>query len=713
MVLRVTLGFVFVLMGMETELAYSQEATPRGKALIRDYFKRQVDEIADSCLSDIHSREDWEKKRPEYRRQFLEMMGLWPLPPKTDLKATITGKVESEKFTIEKIHFQSRPGLYVTGNLYIPKNIKSPAPTILYVCGHARTIKDGVSYGHHVNYQHHPRWFAEHGYVCFIIDTLQLGEVQGIHHGTWPKHKMWWWQTLGYTPAGVECWNAMRALDYLESRPEVDAKRIGVTGRSGGGATSWWLAAADDRPACINPVAGITDLRSHLVSGIAPRFQEGVISGHCDCMYLVNTYRWDFPSVAALCAPRPLMLANSDADTIFPQPGYRTIVEKVRKIYKFYGAGDKFVLLETKGPHKDTRELRLGAYSWMNRWLKQAGQLPKDLKPAVSEEDRPRFTPEELKVFAQLPKDARNAVIHESFIPAATPELPKDPQKVESWWKEKQEEWKKLLTKKVFSGWPKNPPPLETKKTHDVTRKNLRLRAFDFTSEENVELQVWLLTAARTEKPSLVVLNALDEKGWQELGQELGNEFSQELGLAKPTPENPEKWDQLCRVLEKFGWGYAFIVPRGIGPTRWAEPGTLTEYHYKRRFALVGQTLDGQRVWDVRRAFAVLRSLPELKKVPLWLQGKRDLAGIVLYAAIFEPEVARLDLWEMPTTHKKGPTLLNIRKFFDVPQGVALAFPCRVYIYVRDEGEMQNWHWPLQLQKSLNQQHLKLRIVGP
>src|SRR5262249_46856047 len=126
---------------------------------------------------------------------------------------------------------------------------------------------------------------------CLILDTLQLGEIPGIHHGSFPQHKMWWWHTLGYTPAGIECWNGMRALDYLQTRKEVDPKRIGVTGRSGGGATSWWVAAADERVQCIVPVAGIADLQAHLIGetpvhkGTPPRFEKGVVSGHCDCMY--------------------------------------------------------------------------------------------------------------------------------------------------------------------------------------------------------------------------------------------------------------------------------------------------------------------------------------------------------------------------------------------------------------------------------------------
>src|SRR5215831_5009614 len=165
--------------------------TERGDRLLDAYFRRQVQSIADAALADIKTRADWEKKRPELRRQFLEMMGLWPLPPRGDLKPVVTGKVETDHFTVEKLHFQSVPGLYVTANLYLPKKRGGPAPAVLYLCGHANTVLDQVSYGSKVNYQYHPAWFAAHGYVCLILDTLQLGEAQGLHHGT-HRFNMWW-----------------------------------------------------------------------------------------------------------------------------------------------------------------------------------------------------------------------------------------------------------------------------------------------------------------------------------------------------------------------------------------------------------------------------------------------------------------------------------------------------------------------------------------
>jgi cephalosporin-C deacetylase-like acetyl esterase len=682
--------------------------TSRGDRLVDAYFKRQVQRIADAALADVRDRADWEKKRPELRRQFLDMMGLWPLPPRTDLKPVVTGTLDAPSFTVEKLHFQSAPGLYVTANLYLPKHAKPPVPAVLYVCGHGPTIVDGVSYGNKVTYQHHPAWFAENGYACLIVDSLELGEIRGIHHGTY-REGMWWWQTLGYTPAGIECWNAMRALDYLQSRKEVDPKRLGVTGRSGGGATSWWLAAADDRVQCIVPVAGIGDLQAHLVEGVAPRYRHGVLAGHCDCMYFVNTYRWDFTQVMALCAPRPLLLGNSDADAIFPVAGYRRMVEKVRHIYDLYGASDKFALLETSGPHKDTPELRRGAYLWMNRWLEgDAGE--------VTEREPTPFKPQQLKVFGRFPDDAANATIHESFIRPGHPDLPRVPEVARQWWAGQSKEWMQSLRERVFHGWPENPPPLNPRPANDVTHDGLRLRAFDFTSEEEVELRLWLLTAAKVEKPSSIVVTVADEPAWRQWVNALGLAFQVPL-LENVAPHlDPAKFEQNRRTLEYYKWAFALVAPRGVGPTRWAETenvnGRLVPKQVARRFALVGQTLDGQRVWDVRRALAVLRGLPECKDVPISLQGKGDAAGVALYAAIFEPSVTQIDLAGLPASHRQGPIFLNVRRILDTPQAVALAFPREIHLLVKDEEQARAWEWPRQLQKALGHEHMHLEITG-
>jgi hypothetical protein len=158
------------------------------------------------------------------------------------------------------------------------------------------------------------------------------------------------------------------------------------------------------------------------------------------------------------------------------------------------------------------------------------------------------------------------------------------------------------------------------------------------------------------------------------------------------------------------------VAPRGVGPTRWSEvsafDGKPNGQHIRRRFALLGQTLDGQRVWDVRRGIACLQTLPELADVPLWLQGHGTMAGIALYATLFEPGVSRIDLWHPPPSHREGPTFLNVRRILDMPQAVALAYPRNIRLYVKDDAEAAAWEWPLQLQTALGRDYLQVRRVG-
>ena len=282
---------------------------PRGNAMLADYFAREVSALESRPLAVPSSAEQWDMIRLGLRKQLAEMLGLDPMPERTPLHVTKTGEVQGDGFVVENLSYQSMPGLYVTANLYRPEKSSGRLPAILYVCGHSNATKDGVSLGNKTGYQHHGAWFARHGYVCLTIDTVQLGEIRGEHQGTSARGR-WWWVSRGYTPAGAEAWNGIRGLDYLISRDDVDADRIGVTGRSGGGAYAWSIAALDDRVKVAAPTAGITTLHNHVI--------DGVIEGHCDCMFMVNTYRWDYDKVAALVAPRPLLISNTDKDRIFP-----------------------------------------------------------------------------------------------------------------------------------------------------------------------------------------------------------------------------------------------------------------------------------------------------------------------------------------------------------------------------------------------------------
>lgn len=258
---------------------------------IRNYLMDAAGRISEQALTGINTIKDWEKIRLQRYHEFLESMGIEHMPPagmRSELNVQITGTIQKEGYRIEKLYYESLPGLYVPANLYIPDNIKEPAPAILYVCGHAPEQK--------VYYQAYPRKFVQLGFVCLIIETIQYGEVLGEHHGCYTRG--WFnWYSRGYTPAGSELWNAIRALDLLSERPEVDPERLGVAGRSGGGAQSWFIAAADPRVKVAAPAAGATTLNEQILTRSIDR--------HCDCMVPINTFCRDFQDIGALIAPRP------------------------------------------------------------------------------------------------------------------------------------------------------------------------------------------------------------------------------------------------------------------------------------------------------------------------------------------------------------------------------------------------------------------------
>jgi dienelactone hydrolase len=640
---------------------YALPAESPGDRMLAESFRAETAKLAGRCLAEIKSLEDWTAHRETYRRQLFEMLSLDPQPPRSDLKAVVTGKVERDDFTVENLHFQSRPGLYVTANLYLPKNLTRPAPTILYLSGHGPVISNGVSYGNKVAYQHHGAWFARNGYICLVLDTLQLGEILGLHHGT-HREGMWWWNSRGYTPAGVEAWNCIRALDYLSTRPEVDTNRFGATGRSGGGAYSWWIAALDDRIKAAAPVAGITDLHNHVV--------DGTVEGHCDCMFTVNTYRWDYPQVAALVAPRPLLIVNTDADSIFPLDGVQRTHAQVRRIYELHKASDKLGLVIGPGPHKDTQDLQVPVFRWFNKHLK--GEDPVIEMAAVK-----FFTPEQLKVFATLPKDSINTNIHETFVPTApAPALPKNKEE----WARQRDGWLAALKEKCFASWPEESGPLRLEQKFSATRDELTLQAFDFDSEPEIRMRFYVLTGAGAERVQSTFLRAGDdnELGWRVETASLRAAFEVEM-MEEIPPINPYKRETAeielkpyQHLLKNKKTAMIFFSPRGIGLTTWSGDARR-QTQIRRRFMLLGQTLDGMRVWDIRRACQALRLLPFLAKSRLELSGTDGTGINVLYATLFESRIDGLMLNSLPWSHRTGPDYLNVLRVIDVPQAVAMA----------------------------------------
>jgi len=597
------------------------------QAMMQSFLKQEAVRLDAKFLDGVTNRQQWEAQRSELHREYLDMLGLWPLPERTPLQPVVAGVLEREEgFRVEKLHFQSRPHLYVTGNLYLPKDAKPGAklPAVLYVCGHSGRGRDGNK----TAFQHHGMWFATHGYACLLIDTLQLGEIAAIHHGTY-RYDRWWWQARGYTPAGVECWNGIRAIDYLQSRPEVDPERIAVTGISGGGAATFWIAAADDRVKVAVPVSGMGDLEDYV--------GEKVVNGHCDCMFLINTFQWPWTQIAALVAPRPMLFENSGHDTIFPMNGNDRIRARLERLYGFYtNRTDRlFDIGVTPGGHDDNVELRLMAYRWINRFLKG------DDKP-VTEPELPKIEGKLLRAFPdELPADEINTKIDESFVPLAAAAFPQTSQEFGSWRDKKLAELRRI----VFRGL--------TEQIDSRSRLKFSGRKEEsgvLTSEPGISVP-WKYFPARGGR-------AGDVRWLVVLGEE-------------DSLDGKPDW-----LTKAVGDSAVFLVaPRGSGPLHWPDPAP---YYVRRSLPLLGRTTDSCQLADVLAAVAEVLNAQRGAK---WnIIGHRKAGVIAGYAALLEPRLGGVTAIDPPTTHRDGPVFLNVLRVLDVPEALGLIAPRPLHI---------------------------------
>jgi hypothetical protein len=291
------------------------------------------------------------------------------------------------------------------------------------------------------------------------------------------------------------------------------------------------------------------------------------------------------------------------------------------------------------------------------------------------------FTPAQLKVFDQLPADEVNTRIQELFVPKAKP-----PPEVQS--EEGRKQWRDRclaeLKVKTFGGWPAQEPPLELRRVFSARRAGVRLEAFDFTSQSCIRLRLYVAQGAGGARPKRVVLNVADEQDWRHwlaaMQTSFAGELREEMAVSGGNGQADEQaFADLKRQLTAERTAMAWIAPRGIGMSAWTTNAAKVT-QIRRRFMLLGQTLDGMRVWDIRRAGQAMRALPGFDRPALALAAHRQMAVNALYAALFEPRIARLDLADLPPSHAEGPDYLNVLRIWDLPEALEVA---------KDRGEVE------------------------
>lgn len=606
----------------------AQEGPVQRHEMATNQLKRAAVEISERCLTEIKSLPDWEKERERYGRELRDMLGLEPLPERTPLKVNVTGRLNREKYSIENVVFQSLPGLYVTGNLYLPKGEKTSLPTILYLCGHAPNPK-----GAKVHYQDRAAWFAVNGFACLILDTLEFGEVAGIHHGLHDLN-MWHWLSLGYTPAGVEVWSAMRAIDYLETRPEVDSKRIGLTGISGGGAITWYTAAVDERVAAAAPVCSTYTFGSQATNWRA--------AGQCDCIYFHNTYGWDFPIVAALIAPRPLLMISGRRDGDFPPDGYREVFRRSKQIYDFYAGGnsDRVAELDDEVGHSDPPQFLKGAREWMQRWLQGVAS------PNAGSDAPPLEKAEDLACLETLPVDALNYSIHNRFVEAATLKVRGSTRA----WEKRRAQVMEQLKEKVFRWFPTEKIPFETKVSKNTggwTGRYADYQEVTFQTEPGVRVRAQVLRRReRLEDAPLL------------------------LYVKRPGDSIYfMDFDELLPVLGRYN--VVILNPRfseqAVGAAEYRDIAMSAAWS--------GRTVAALQLWDILRTVEWAHSEAKISRSSISFYGKGEMAVLGIYAALLDDRIGRVVVNAPPPSHWDGPALLNVLRVTDIPEAAGALAP--------------------------------------
>ena len=324
-------------------------------AQVRDVEKRSL-----AVQSQLKTKADAEKYIQSVKAKIATFFG--KLPEKTPLTPKITGKIDRDKYTIEKVIFESRPGFLVTANLYVPKGIDGKRPGVVGSCGHSSNGKAEAAY------QSFAQGLARMGYVVLIYDPigqgerLQYGHLKGkggpsvgVGEHLYAGNQQF---LVGEFFGTWRAWDGIRALDYLLSRPEVDPKHVGITGNSGGGTLTTWLCGLDDRWTMAAPGCFITTFRRNLENELPADTEQ--------CPPHALALGLDHSDFLAVLAPKPLIVLAKEKD-YFDARGAEEAFRRLQRIYGLLGAEENVKLHIGPTGHGYTIENREAMYQWFNK----------------------------------------------------------------------------------------------------------------------------------------------------------------------------------------------------------------------------------------------------------------------------------------------------------------------------------------------------------
>lgn len=617
--MRLFVALFAICLPLFSQAARPTTGPPEYEAL-QAHFDRVVSERHRTLFEGIDSVAKWEQRKPQARAELIKMLWHGMQLPHAPPKAELVHREEHAAYTIENIVLETAPKLYSTANLYLPRGGSKPYPVVLYQCGHANK-----------NYfKKHGAWFAQNGIAMLVLDNIEMGEVEFTHHGVY-SNAWFHWYSRGFSPLAVELLNARRAVDYLASRPDLDPKRIGATGRSGGGMTTFYLAAIDERIRASAPVSGTLSTNQWV--------KQRLTFAHCDCQYPVNRYGMLYSEMGALIAPRPHLQANADADPGFPMDAFHDLIGKMRHVYNLYNAGGALTTAIAPGGHNDIVEIRLPVYSF---FLKEF--LGKT-EPVGSEGPVDEPPNEQLVCYRTgIPVDERLSRIDETLLPAraAAPTTARG--------------LADQLRKEVFRYFPEHATALDAQWGEKTTAQGRVVQRVSFTGLDGLRVKaLYSLPANAASDAKLPALLVADHRRGIPVW---GNE--------QPLERN--QWgERAVLIVETLDYG-SRVLERNLRSYSDNDP----VHHMKRQAMVMGTTLESIQVYELLRAMELLRSLPNVDAARITITGKAEMGVNAMYAALLDGKAGRVVLHSPTASHRNGPHYLGILRYTDIPEVAAL-----------------------------------------
>ena len=574
------------------------------KAEVLKYFTGLIREhnlVRKKEIKKIKSLNDLKKRAAKTKKVILEVQGLEKLPEKTPLKPVITGSFyKDDLYKVEKIVFESRPNYYVTANMYVPLNILPPFPAVLFVLGHSQNGKA------HPKYQKYCATLAANGIAVLIFDCAGQGERDeyvDIKTGKRTIGRACRMHGVAGDPVyltgknfgGYRLGDAVRALDYLTSREEIDKNSIGVTGMSGGGWESLWLAAIDKRIKAV--YSGV--YTTTLLRRIENRAADAEPDPEQDPFGFIGE-NMDIGDVIMASAPAAVALCILDKD-FFPVDGARKTYNEAKKVYMKCKIGDRIKAGYFHGGHGADAPGRMEfCISWMKKWLKNEADAPKLIE----------FTPEkDEKLYA-----VKNGIVLSTLGGKATAEMNAlDARELAV----KRQKQKISVREKLFELLKPGESSGVTKKVSIRSVKGLKVEKFKLASEGKLFASAYIWS--NPEKVTGKGIVYLTEK---------------------PELYNPYK-EKFCLNEAKRGNIVIDLIPVGMEPFKetYMDFVPLTEADLSYDAFLLGKTLTGMRVGDVLRAVSLL-SASGISNIEIY--GKDYGALLGLFAAGLDERVSAL-----------------------------------------------------------------------